>query len=167
MNIIRKPYYVCLFLLAAVLIISGCQKEAETEKANAEAETKSNSKAKTPKEQSIPKAARNLDELINQESGKLMQKHMDKELEGKWGWAGYDYINYYDKTFKPLSEKALTSYFSKHKNLDGDQAYDYLFYMLGSGQYKEYYEKLKNYEHSKKPTSIRGRYSCAIFLCFH
>ncbi|MDE3840779.1 amino acid dehydrogenase [Bacillus methanolicus] len=58
-----------------------------------------------------------------------------------------DYNHFYNETFKPKSEKELRTYFEKQKDLTGDEVYDYLVYMLGSGKYREYYDQLIAYDH--------------------
>lgn len=98
--------------------------------------------------ENIPPAPRTVEEMIEQKAGVLVEKYMeDQQLETLGGWDGKQYLNFVDKTFNPIIEKELTSYFTKNKNLTGEQVYDYLVYMLRSGNYKNYYEQLVSYDH--------------------
>jgi Ca-activated chloride channel homolog len=133
-----------LFLwILCIFLIVGCSHKTESE-------TKApgiNSKAESEEKQEIPKAARTLEEMIDQKEGVLVAKYMDKEIEAITGWNGMDYNNFYDETFQPKAEKELRTYFEKQKDLTADEVYDYLVYMLGSGRYREYYDQLTAYEH--------------------
>ncbi len=101
----------------------------------------------SPETETIPPAARTVEEMIEQTAGVLVEKHMDQQLETFGGWDGNQYLNFLKQTFNPIVEKELTAYFTKNKNLTGEQVYDYLVYMLSSGNYKNYYEQLVAYDH--------------------
>jgi Ca-activated chloride channel homolog len=131
-----------LFMMALVLII-GCSKEATMETRPQKEEA-----APVEKENSeMANAARTLESTIEQKPGKLVEEHIEPDLETVNGWNGMDYNNYYNDTFQPLSEKEMRTYFEKNKDLTADQVYDYLVYQLGSGMYKEYYKELVSYDH--------------------
>ena len=98
-------------------------------------------------EESIPPAARTVEEIINQNAGVLVETHMDQTLETLGSWDYQQYKDFLEQTFNPIVEQELTAYFTKHQNLSGEQVYDYLVYMLGSGNYKNYYEQLVAYDH--------------------
>lgn len=98
-------------------------------------------------EESIPPAARTVEEIIEQKAGVLVERHMDQQLETLGGGDGQLYLDFLDETFNAIVEKELTAYFTTHKNLTGEQVYDYLVYMLGSGNYKKYYDQLVTYDH--------------------
>jgi Ca-activated chloride channel homolog len=132
-----------LFWMICVFLLASCSNKTESEIK----EPVKKSKAASEEKQEIPKAARTLEEMIDQKEGVLVAKYMDKEIETITGWNGMDYNNFYDETFKPKSEKELRTYFEKHKNLTANEVYDYLVYMLGSGRYREYYDQLTAYEH--------------------
>ena len=88
----------------------------------------------------IPQAARTVEEMIVQKAGVLVETHMDQQLETLGGWDRQQYQDFLKQTFNPIVEKEFKTYFTKHKNLNSEQIYDYLVYMLGSGNYKNYYE---------------------------
>jgi Ca-activated chloride channel homolog len=121
-----------LFWMICVFLLASCSNKTESE-------------IKEPVKKS--KAARTLEEMIDQKEGVLVAKYVDKEIETITGWNRMDYNNFYDETFKRKSEKELRTYFEKHKNLTANEVYDYLVYMLGSGRYREYYDQLTAYEH--------------------
>lgn len=98
-------------------------------------------------EESIPQAARTVEDMIDQHAGVLVETHMDQQLETLGGWDGQQYLDFIEQTFNPIVEKEFQTYFTKHKNLNSEQIYDYLVYMLGSGNYKNYYEQLVAYDH--------------------
>lgn len=77
----------------------------------------------------------------------LVETHMDQQLETLGGWDSQQYRDFLEQTFNPLAEKELKTYFTQHKNLSGEQVYDFLVYMLSSGNYKSYYEQLVAYDH--------------------
>ncbi|MCM3719041.1 VWA domain-containing protein [Fictibacillus phosphorivorans] len=144
MNNNIKMVVVLLFLSIAML--AGC-----SEKKDKALEKEINKKTEKTQEkiqpEKVPKAPRELEDMIKQKPGVLIEKYMDPKLEGLYGWAGYDYINYYRDEFKPIAEKEIKSYFQKNKDLSSQEIYDYLVYQLGSGQYASYYEQLLSYGH--------------------
>ena len=98
-------------------------------------------------EETIPKAARDVESVIEQKAGKLVEEHIDSELELIGVIDYFQYRNFVEDTFYPIVHKDLEIYFNKYPNLTTEQIYDYLVYQLGSGQYKTYYEQLTSYEH--------------------
>lgn len=94
-----------------------------------------------------PTAARTVEEMIEQKAGLLIEEHMDQRLETLESWDRQQYLDFIEQTFNPIAEKEFKAYFSKHNNLTSEQIYDYLVYMLGSENYKSYYEKLAAYDH--------------------
>ncbi|MDE3840778.1 hypothetical protein C0966_16000 [Bacillus methanolicus] len=72
-------WILCLFLIA------GCSHKTETETK----EPGKNSKAASEEKQEIPKAARTLEEMIDQKEGVLVAKYMDQEIETITGWNGH------------------------------------------------------------------------------
>ena len=95
----------------------------------------------------IPEAARNIESVIEQNAGKLVEKHIDPDLELIGVIDFFQYRNFIEDTFNPIVHKELEIYFEKNRDLTSEQIYDYLVYQLGSGQYKSYYEQLTSYEH--------------------
>lgn len=95
----------------------------------------------------IPQAARTVEEMIVQKAGVLVETHMDQQLETLGGWDRQQYQDFLKQTFNPIVEKEFKTYFTKHNSLNSEQIYDYLVYMLGSGNYKNYYEQLVAYDH--------------------
>lgn len=137
----KRGLFFVFLCFAFLLFLAGCSDQTETEVQKGPGE-KVEEAAKE-----IPKAAKTLEEMIEQKEGILIREHMDKEIETITGWNIVDYNAFYDETFKPIMEKELRDYFKENTKLTKDEVYDYLVYMLGSGQYKEYYKQLVNYEH--------------------
>ena len=98
-------------------------------------------------EEKVPSAARTVEEMIEQKAGVLVGAHMNQELETLGGWDSQKYRDFLRQKFNPIVEKELQDYFTEHRNLSSEQIYDYLVYMLGSGNYKNYYGQLVAYEH--------------------
>ena len=106
-----------------------------------------NEKVEDLAEETIPKAARDVESVMEQNTGKLVEEHIDSELELIGVIDYFQYRNFVEDTFYPIVHKELEIYFNKHPNLTTEQIYDYLVYQLGSGQYKSYNEQLNSYEH--------------------
>lgn len=134
------------FILGSILflfLLTACSKE-ETEKEDTD--TTNSVEEKAVKQ--IPYSARTVEEMIDQKAGVLVEKHMkDQSLETLGSWDYQQYKNFLDQTFNPIVEKELETYFKNNPNLSGEQVYDYLVYMLGSGNFKNYYEQLVTYDH--------------------
>lgn len=124
--------------MIVLCLAAGCSKDVKDDSKPAKT---------TAVEETIPNAAKTVEDMIDQKAGVLIEKHMDQKLETLGGWDGHQYLNFLDETFNPIVEKEFENYFTKHKNLSGEQVYDYLVYNLGSGNYKAYYEQLVSYEH--------------------
>jgi len=131
-----------LFILCFVLL-TGC-----ADQANPASNVKDEKKEKEEKmSEEIPKAPTDLEAMIAQSPGKLVEQHIDPELETVGAIDYFKYSKFIDETFAPIANKELQDYFEKHKDLTSDQIYDYLVYQLGSGQYQSYYKELIAYEH--------------------
>ncbi|GKU83986.1 VWA domain-containing protein [Niallia sp. NCCP-28] len=137
----RGAILVCVLSL---VVIGACAKDqTQTE------DTKSAKITTTEEavEARIPPAAKTVEEMVDQKAGVLVETHMDQQLETLGGWDSQQYRDFLEQTFNPLAEKELKTYFTQHKNLSGEQVYDFLVYMLSSGNYKSYYEQLVAYDH--------------------
>lgn len=139
------------FIILCFLLLTGCSEQAK-HSSNEKDKTVDEKivhekKEKESLDEKIPKAPRELEEMIAQNPGKLVEQHMDPELEILDGWDYFKYSKFIDEKFTPIVNKELQSYFEKNKDLTSDQIYDYLVYQLASGQYKSNYEKLISYEH--------------------
>jgi len=137
----KRRFLIGFICFTFVLFLSGCGEETQTEDKKEPSENIEEAAKK------IPKAARTLEEMIEQKEGILIQEHMNKEIETVTGWNIGDYNAFYEETFRPIMEKELHDYFKENTDLTKEEVYDYLIYQLGSGQYKEYYNQLTNYEH--------------------
>ena len=143
MEIVNKR--VLLVCMLVLLVLVGCENDQpQTESSKLETTTTSIEEAV---EESISTAAKTVEEMVNQNAGVLIETHMDQKLETLGGWDYQQYKDFLEQTFNPIVEKELNDYFTKHQNLSGEQVYDYLVYMLGSGNYKNYYEQLIAYDH--------------------
>jgi len=137
----RGAILVCILSL---VVIAACAKDQTQTKDPKPVKTMA---TKEKVEDRIPPAARTVEEMVDQKAGVLVEKHMDQKLETLGGWDGQQYLDFLEQTFNPIAEKELKAYFTKHKNLSGEQVYDFLVHMLGSGNYKHYYEQLVAYDH--------------------
>lgn len=126
-----------------------CSNQTQTEEPKKEQEVKvaDTEEEKETESVKIPKAPTTVETMIKQSEGILVKEHLDKELEVGHGWNVGDYGKFYDSEFKAIIEKELLTYFEEHQELTKDEVYDYLVYLLSSGQYEDYYDKLVNYEH--------------------
>lgn len=106
-----------------------------------------NDKVEDLSEEPIPKAARDVESVIEQKSGKLVEEYIDPELELIGVIDYFQYRNFVEDTFYPIVQKDLKVFFNEHPTSTTEQIYNYLVYQLGSGQYKSYYEQLTSYEH--------------------
>lgn len=140
-----KHAYTSLLFVLICLFLAGCQEKPEANEAPvASPKIEEN---KTTDKEDIPAAATDIQGMLAQQPGKLVEAHMDPEIEAARTVNFTQYMNYYDKTFKNIMEDELLSYFQEHKEMDSDQIYDYLVYQLGSGQYQDYYDQLLAIEH--------------------
>lgn len=137
----RSTILVSILCLA---VIAGCGDD-QTQKGDAKSDT--TTAAEETAVEKIPQAARTLEDMVDQKAGVLIEAHMDQQLETLGGWDSQQYRDFLEQTFNPIAEKEFKNYFTKHKNLSGEEVYDYLVYMLGSGNYKKYYEQLVTYDH--------------------
>ena len=139
-----KFYIRGAILVCIMFFVAGCTKD--------QVQTENSKPAKATEieetvEERIPPAARTVEDMIDQNAGVLVELHMDQQLETLGGWDGQQYLDFLDQTFNPIAESEFKTYFTKHKNLNDEQVYDYLVYMLGSGNYKNYYDQLVVYDH--------------------
>lgn len=141
----RGASLVCMLFLVAACAMDQTQTDVPELKTTEPEETL---------EERIPNAARTVEEMIEQKAGVLIEKHMDQYLETLGGWDGQKYLDFLKQTFNSIVQNELKTYFTNHKNLSGEQVYDYLVYMLGSGNYKNYYEQLVDYDHGFVMTEL-------------
>lgn len=142
MKLFNRRMILVLMMCAAVM--AGCGND-QTQTADAKPD-----KATAGEEaavEKIPHAGRTVEEMVGQKAGVLIEKHMDEQLETLGGWDSQQYRDFLEQTFNPIAEKELKTYFTKHENLSSEEVYDYLVYMLGSGNYPHYYKQLTDYEH--------------------
>lgn len=133
--------------LISCLMLAACSDKPEPEvKADVTVEEEENAKPVAANEQ-IPKAARTVEDMMSQLAGKLVEAHMDPEVEAAKTVNWVQYHRFYDDTFKGIMESELPAYFEEHPDLSADEIYDYLVYQLGSGQYSTYYDQLTSYAH--------------------
>lgn len=142
MNCFKRA--VMLMCILSLTVIVACAKD-ETQKDDPKP-TQAMTAEETVEEK-IPTAARTVEEMIEQKAGVLVEAHMDQRLETLGGWDSQQYRDFLEQTFNPIVEKELQAYFTEHTNLSSDEIYDYLVYLLGSGNYKNYYEQLITYDH--------------------
>lgn len=148
-NNYSNKFKTILFTSLCFLLLTGCtgQPKPSSNVKDEAAEEKEVAHKEEKKAKDIPKAPEKIEEMIEQAPGKLVEQEMDPELELLDGWDYFKYSKFIDNTFNPIVEKELDQYFEKHQDLTTDQIYDYLVYLLASGQYKSHYEKLISYEH--------------------
>ena len=133
--------FICMLLLLVVAACTGDQTQTKDSQP-----AKTTITEETEKER-IPQAARTVEEMVDQKAGVLIEEHMDQQLEILGGWDGQQYLNFLKQTFNSIVEKEVKTYFINHNDLNSEQIYDYLVSMLGSGNYKPYYEQLVAYNH--------------------
>lgn len=137
----RNTILVSMLCLA---VIAGCGDD-QTQKEDAKSDT--TTAAEETAVEKIPQAARTIEDMVDQKAGVLIEAHMDQQLETLGGWDSQQYRDFLEQTFNPIAEKELENYFTEHENLSGEEVYDYLVYMLGSGNYQNYYDQLVTYDH--------------------
>lgn len=135
--------------IGCCLMLAACADKPEPE---VKTETSASASSKETKpvavaEEQIPKAARTLEDMISQPAGKLVEAHMDPEIEAAKTVNWVYYHRFYEDTFQGIMESELPAYFEEHPDLSADEIYDYLVYQLGSGQYSTFYDQLTSYEH--------------------
>lgn len=133
-----------LVSMLCLAVIAGCGDD-QTQEGDAKSDTTTAAEETAVKK--IPQAARTVEDMVDQKAGVLIEAHMDQQLETLGGWDSQQYRDFLEQTFNPIAEKELENYFTKHKNLSGEEVYDYLVYMLGSGNYQNYYDQLVTYDH--------------------
>ncbi|MFC5590131.1 VWA domain-containing protein [Sporosarcina soli] len=145
---IHKKIQTAFLLLFSCIILAACSDQAKPE-VTAEEETAEKTKGKETATETdeIPKASLELEGIIAQKSGKLVEQHMAPEVEAAETKNFWTYHNFYEDTFEPIMQEELSNYFLENNKLDADQIYDYLVYQLGSGQYQSYYDQLVSYHH--------------------
>ena len=116
-------------------------------KSEATAAVKEETKTVAVVDEQIPKAARTVEDMMSQPAGKLVEAHMDPDIEAARTVNWVYYHRFYEDTFKGIMESELPTYFEEHPDLSVDEIYDYLVYQLGSGQYSTFYNQLTSYAH--------------------
>lgn len=141
---------VYFFMILCVLLLVGCSGQAnestddkETAASNKEVVEGENEN----KNEDIPTAPKDLEAMIAQAPGKLVEEHIDPELETLQAKDYIQYTKFIEETFNPIVKEELETFFAKNKELTSDEIYDVLVYLLASGQYQQLYEKLTNYDH--------------------
>ncbi|MBP1915779.1 hypothetical protein J2Z23_002761 [Lederbergia galactosidilyticus] len=146
-----KVWTLAIAFLIICGILVGCRAEDVPETSQADAKKQENSPIKGEKEESnaetIPSAATTMEETVVQKPGRLVDEHMEPEIEAARTVDFTKYFRYYEDTFLDIVHKELPAYFQKNTTLSPEEVYDYLVYELGSGQYEPYYEKLVTYDH--------------------
>lgn len=153
----KHSYYLISSIIMGLCLcfLSGCTEKAEPS-ANEEAEKAvqkdekeepAENDEKEETEISIPSAPIDVEGMVAQKPGVLVEQHIDPELEILNGLDYFKYSKFIDETFQPIVNKELQVFFENNKNLASDQIYDYLVSQLGSGQYQTYYNQLVSYEH--------------------
>lgn len=127
-------------------MVVGCSAESKSTLEVKESKETTTQAEESDKEE-IAVAPREIEGMVVQEAGKLVKQYIDPELEIIDGLDFVQYRNFIEDTFEPAAEKQFQAYFEKNQELTSDQVYDYLVDQLGSGQYKTYYESLRNFEH--------------------
>lgn len=135
-----------MFLIAAGFILTGCE-DKEPVKPKAEDSPGKSEEQSSALSNRVPLAAENIEETASQKPGKLIEEHMEPDIEAAGSSDFNKYYSFYENTFEPIAQKELQAHFKKNKGMNSGQIYDYLVYQLGSGQYRSYYERLANYEH--------------------
>lgn len=142
----RKLY---IFIILIFFIIAGCsgKEDQTTDEKEAKTPDKEAVEVSTNKEE-IPKAATELEGMIAQSPGKLVEEHIDPEIEKLPASKYFEYKKLFDEeAFQAIVEEEIQSYFETSKDLTSEQIYDYLVYQLGSGQYQSLYDELISFEH--------------------
>ena len=145
--ILKRGIKIVFFIIVCLSLLSACSEKTEESTSSEVNSTSKKEEIEGIVDEKIPEAARNLESIIEQNAGKLVEKHIDPELELIGVIDFFQYRNFVEDTFYPIVHKELEIYFDKNRNLTSEQIYDYLVYQLGSGQYKSYYEQLISYKH--------------------
>ncbi|WP_301109896.1 VWA domain-containing protein [Sporosarcina sp.] len=134
-----------LFIASSLLLIAACSNQPAKDSAAANAEDEQVTEKKDGGD--ISPAAKTLEELMGQPPGTLVEEFMDPDIEAARTVNFVHYLRFYEDTFKGVVENDLPGYFKKNPKADAALVYDYLVYTLGSGQYKPYYDQLKDFDH--------------------
>ncbi|WP_245622826.1 vWA domain-containing protein [Lysinibacillus contaminans] len=143
----KRSIKILFFIIVCLSLLSACSEKTEESNSGEVNNTGKKGKVEEIVDEKIPEAARSIELIIEQKAGKLVEKHIEPELEVIGVIDFFQYRNFVQDTFYPIAHKELEIYFDKNRNLTSEQIYDYLVYQLGSGQYKSYYEQLISYEH--------------------
>ena len=143
----RRNYKIILALIGCSLMLAACSDKPEPEVKSEISSSDEGTNTVAVADEQIPKAARTVEEMLNQPAGKLVEAHMDPEIEAARTVNWVYYHRFYEDTFKGIMEKELPTYFEEHPDLSADEIYDYLVYQLGSGQYSTFYDPLTAYAH--------------------
>ncbi|HWO98169.1 MAG TPA: VWA domain-containing protein, partial [Bacillus sp. (in: firmicutes)] len=127
-----------LIITSSLLYGCGSEQTADTNKNGKKEESVEDEK----KEAAVPKAPRTIEEMVKQQSGKLVEKLLTNYEEAK----NNDYDSYMEATFKPEMEKTVAAYIKDHPNTSAEGIYDYLVSVLGSGAYRNTSEKMTDFK---------------------
>lgn len=136
-----------LALIGCCLMLTACSEKPEPEVKTEAAVAKEDTKSTVVEEVAIPEAARTVEDMVSQPAGKLLEAHMEPDIEAARTVDWVYYHRFYEDTFQGIMEKELPTYFEENPDLSVDEIYDYLVYQLGSGQYSTFYDQLDAYEH--------------------
>lgn len=141
----QMNWLVSLLLVSSIALAACSEKEEPLVKKEASIETAPTVAVKA--DESVAEAARDLEGMIAQSTGKLVEEHMDPEIEAARMVDWVYYHRFYEDTFRELVKKELPAYFENNSDLSSDEIYDFLVSQLGSGQYTKYYDELVAYKH--------------------
>ncbi|HJF32518.1 MAG TPA: VWA domain-containing protein [Sporosarcina psychrophila] len=137
-----------LVLILGCAVLTGCTDETEsTMNQTGDAAESKEEKTVIIEDEDIPDAPKSLKEVIAQQPGKLVEEHMEPDVEAARTVNFTTYNKFYDHTFKEIAQDELSVYFTGNKLSNSDEIYNYLVYQLGSGQYESLYRRLESYEH--------------------
>ncbi|WP_153721608.1 VWA domain-containing protein [Sporosarcina cascadiensis] len=138
-----------LFITCSFLLMAACSKQTEDQQVQDSVAANTDDQEVTEENggDNFPTAAQTIEELMEQPPGTLVEEFMDPDIEASRTVNFVHYLRFYEDTFKSVVENDLPGYFKEHPEADADHVYNYLVYTLGSGQYKKYYEQLKDFDH--------------------
>lgn len=137
----KRRFGLLTALVVASGLLYGCSSEQQTADTNKSGKKEESVEAEN-KEAVVPKAPRTIEETVEQQSGKLVEKLLT-DYEGA---KNSDYNSYMEETFKPEMEKTVAAYIKDHPNTSAEDIYDYLISMLGSGSYKKTSENIASFK---------------------
>lgn len=146
--LIHKSIQMAFMLLFSCIALAACsEQDKPDEAAEEETEAKVSENEADAVTDEIPVASLELEWMIVQKPGILVEQHMEPSVEAAQTKDFWTYNNFYEGTFEPIMHEELPNYFLENNELNPDEIYDFLVYQLGSGQYQTYYEQLDSYDH--------------------